>query len=768
MRLNRTYWGILFVGTAVALLNGCATTNWELVTLPPMPCHWANDQLRGETTAHVTDWLVVGPFPSPEAEPAAGGIKRTGFHQDFLETVGGETGSLKEGAIVPYTDAEGQPAEAIVELVHAGEDGAVDLQEQYDAEKCAAYAYALILVKRDAELGCLFGSDDWAKVWVNGELVHEVWEGDGRGLAPRSDQFMISLKRGINRVLVKVDQNTGPWGFSFELASPSVMERMRAEAEHRERITAVLDTAVEPVLRGHYTFNPGELPEVIWERLNLLEEAYGETEVTYRWFDGELNEVTHAEAPGRYAVYAEARTASGRVLRRATTFYCAPEDFFPWWPPYEIEAPYLPNPMVEEAVWKEQERAVRAYAGSAVVSGFYLSEQGAAFLAGMEEAKLLGRPATQLDEPSMRDQDYHLALKRKLLGMEDRYPPLAMPTKRADAVTVLRPGSPDAADVDPASRDAVRKVCRDWWEASKLPFTVLLARHGVVYFHEAFGELDGKPIGVEAKLPLASLTKGHCGLMLTQFLDQGLIDLDDPVGKYLPDFAMEGEKAITLRQCVTHTTGFEGHGNWGGMDNPWLDNLLATQLETLDPGKRYLYNGMGFDLAGKVMEAVSGKSIFRLMHENFFIPLGQDNPTIVDLGYGIDCTVEDLARVGQLVLNKGSYGDTRFFPEETWDRVVDPKPLKTHFPAIENSGDFRYNLGWHYVEERRNDVEGADGEEAPLIFSENTVMHGAASGAVLRIDFGNDLIVAMGRPDPGPEYGEYLTPFLMAVVDGLR
>jgi CubicO group peptidase (beta-lactamase class C family) len=257
-------------------------------------------------------------------------------------------------------------------------------------------------------------------------------------------------------------------------------------------------------------------------------------------------------------------------------------------------------------------------------------------------------------------------------------------------------------------------------------------------------------------------------LLLAQFIEQGLVDLDDPVGKYVPDFPTEGPKTITLRHCVTHTTGYEGHGMWGGLGNTWLDNAMASGLETLEPGAVYVYNGMGFDLAGKVMEVVSGKSIFRLMHEQFFQPLGHDNPTIEDLGYGVTCTVEDLARVGQLILNKGSYGDHELISRETFEEQVMPRAIGDFFPDLTSSKENRYNLGLHYWEERRPDVEPAEGEAAPLILGENTIGHGAASGAVLRVDYDHGLVVAVARPFPGAEYDKHVRRFLTAVADGLR
>ena len=83
--------------------------------------------------------------------------------------------------------------------------------------------------------------------------------------------------------------------------------------------------------------------------------------------------------------------------------------------------------------------------------------------------------------------------------------------------------------------DKIRKVCQEWYEESKESFVMLIAKNGNVLIHEAFGErADGK-VTLQTVTEIASVTKLLTGVMFAQFVDQGLIDIDDPVGKYLPD-----------------------------------------------------------------------------------------------------------------------------------------------------------------------------------------------------------------------------------------
>jgi len=233
-------------------------------------------------------------------------------------------------------------------------------------------------------------------------------------------------------------------------------------------------------------------------------------------------------------------------------------------------------------------------------------------------------------------------------------------------------------------------------------------------------------------------------------VDQGLIGIDDPVGKYLPDFPGSGEKAITLRQCFTHTSGFYGHGSLGGVQNPWLDNSLALWLPYIEPGKRHYYNGMGYNLAGKVMEIVSGKSILHLMHEYLFGPLQLKNTQLdIDLAYGIRSTAYDMAVVGQMLLNKGAYGKLRFFSEETYEALL-PLDLEIFYPEIKNKV---WGIG---ITPTNRYLKNEDSGEKRNILSDHIVGHGSATSSILNVDLENGIVVSQSRMDAGRQYHEYL------------
>jgi CubicO group peptidase (beta-lactamase class C family) len=252
--------------------------------------------------------------------------------------------------------------------------------------------------------------------------------------------------------------------------------------------------------------------------------------------------------------------------------------------------------------------------------------------------------------------------------------------------------------------------------------------------------------------------------LFAQFVEQGLIGIDDPVGKYLPDFPVTGSNVLTLRHCFTHATALDGHEEWGGMHNPWLENVIANASESLRPGQVHNYNGMGYDLAGKVMELVSGQSIFRLMRENLFDPLGMSQTTLEeDLGFSCFSTAADMAKLGQMMLNRGAYGELAFFSPQTFDQIL-PQPLSRFYPAIQNK-DWGIGLTWM---RQRHPQAGTNGiPKDATVLSRNVIGHGSATSAILRVDLDHELVIAQTRRRGGADYDQHLARLLLALEGAL-
>ena len=123
---------------------------------------------------------------------------------------------------------------------------------------------------------------------------------------------------------------------------------------------------------------------------------------------------------------------------------------------------------------------------------------------------------------------------------------------------------------------------------------------------------------------LASLTKvvGMTSAMM-QLVEQGRIDLDAPVQRYLPEWTGRWKERVTVRDLITHRTGlpaFRQYFKLGVSPDSTLRLQLATPLDTL-PGVRMVYSDIGIIVAGQVIERVSGERLDAYLARHVFEPL---------------------------------------------------------------------------------------------------------------------------------------------------
>ena len=500
-----------------------------------------------------------------------------------------------------------------------------------------------------------------------------------------------------------------------------------------------------------FQFWKGNFPELeVNSPATMKKFMGGDYSIEVRWFDTYQQEVDTLLQPGRYGYYAEITGANGMVMKRAGTMFCTPNDWMGWSEPMLSNIDYFPFDSVPESVWEENRELISDYGGQILLKSIVNNQDGGILMSFIHDMHLKNMKPGPYHTPVIMDGDYHIQLKRKLLGIEKKYPPLLAPERTSNTAPLLHSLEGKDKEKNASFEKEMQALCMEWAEFSGEPFDMLVAKDGAILFHGAFGEnLRGK-FTLEEPTEIASITKLYTGLLFAQFVDQGLIGIDDPVGKYLPDFPSTGEKAITLRQCFTHTSGYNGHGSFGGVQNPWLDNSLALWLPYLEPGKRHYYNGMGYNLAGKVMEIVSGKSVFHLMHEYLFAPLQLQHTQLdIDLAYGIRSTAFDMAVVGQMLLNQGGYGDLRFFSEETYEALL-PVDLENYFPNIK---DRKWGIGITPMNRYLKD-EGSG--EKRNILSDHVIGHGSATSSILNVDLENKIVICQSRLDKGRQYHEYL------------
>jgi CubicO group peptidase (beta-lactamase class C family) len=128
---------------------------------------------------------------------------------------------------------------------------------------------------------------------------------------------------------------------------------------------------------------------------------------------------------------------------------------------------------------------------------------------------------------------------------------------------------------------------------------------------------------------VGSITKVWTTTLVMQLADEGKLDVDAPVRRYLPDFRIADDAAaatITLRQLLCHTAGFEGDiFTDTGTGDDCVQKYVATLGDTAQlfaPGEMFSYNNAGFCVLGRVVEVLRDKPFDACLREHVFTPLG--------------------------------------------------------------------------------------------------------------------------------------------------
>lgn len=216
-------------------------------------------------------------------------------------------------------------------------------------------------------------------------------------------------------------------------------------------------------------------------------------------------------------------------------------------------------------------------------------------------------------------------------------------TPTSAAVPAPPPPAPAPAAPDFAT---VSKLIDEAIAARELPGAVVVVGHGgKVVFQKAYGVrkldgdqgLDGSPAPAEPMtedtiFDMASLTKSLAtATAVMQLYEQGVVQFDDPVQNYLPDFnpSNDPQRAeVTVRMLLTHFSGEAGEVDLG---DPWgldgadkaegLHRALMKPLQTR-PGEGFRYSDINYMLLGALIEQLTGESEDVYVQRNVFAPLG--------------------------------------------------------------------------------------------------------------------------------------------------
>jgi uncharacterized protein YbbC (DUF1343 family)/CubicO group peptidase (beta-lactamase class C family) len=157
---------------------------------------------------------------------------------------------------------------------------------------------------------------------------------------------------------------------------------------------------------------------------------------------------------------------------------------------------------------------------------------------------------------------------------------------------------------------------------------VLIGHNGKVVFRKAYGMRSLEPVKevmtVDTIFDLASLTKCIATApSVMKLVQEGKVRLNEPVAAYLPDFARNGKRDITVRELLTHFSGLtedlDLRTTWKGRDAAY--QMVMDQKPIIPPGSRFLYSDINFETLGFLVEKVSGMSLDEYAAKYVFTPL---------------------------------------------------------------------------------------------------------------------------------------------------
>jgi CubicO group peptidase (beta-lactamase class C family) len=255
---------------------------------------------------------------------------------------------------------------------------------------------------------------------------------------------------------------------------------------------------------------------------------------------------------------------------------------------------------------------------------------------------------------------------------------------------------------------------------------MLVATKDRILHLSAVGASDlatGRPMQTGDTFWIASMSKPITALGIALLVDDGKLSFDDPVEKYLPEFRRQwviqegapdrrvlvpAARPIRIRDLLTHTSGM---GEYVVTDPHWtlaeMSKVVAREPLRFQPGSWWAYSTAGLDVAGRVIEVASGQPFADFMRERLFDPLGMSHTTfwltpaqdqsrarsyrpnagthrleeaviaymyggaVTDPdrpalgGAGLFSTAEDVAKLYQMMLNRGVAGGRQLIKSET-------------------------------------------------------------------------------------------------------
>jgi CubicO group peptidase (beta-lactamase class C family) len=234
---------------------------------------------------------------------------------------------------------------------------------------------------------------------------------------------------------------------------------------------------------------------------------------------------------------------------------------------------------------------------------------------------------------------------------------------------------------------------------------LIIIRKGHIIGEAYFGDFK-----INSRHASHSMAKSFTSALVGIAIDKGLIKgIDERICRYYPEWDCKDKddlrSRITIRHAMTLTTGLAWQEDWSKWDPATNDSLkmaqsghfikyMAQRKGLYEPGQRFNYSTGDPMLLSRVIQAVTGVTVFEFGRQNLFKPLNianidwqEDRDGYTSTGWGLNTTVRDYAKFGYLYLNQGAWEDRTVVPREWVETSTQTDPSVKMWNA--------YGYLWH-------------------------------------------------------------------------
>jgi serine beta-lactamase-like protein LACTB len=271
------------------------------------------------------------------------------------------------------------------------------------------------------------------------------------------------------------------------------------------------------------------------------------------------------------------------------------------------------------------------------------------------------------------------------------------------------------------AEEQAQAIAKEWLARGIPGFSVSVAIDGKIIYSEGFGYADLEervPAWPTTKFRIGSVSKPLTSAALVKLVEEGKLDLDAPIQKYVPSFPDKGA-VITPRMLAGHLGGIRHYKDGEADSQKHYDTVLgglerfANDPLVVPPGTKFSYSSYGYNLLSAAIEAAAGEPYLDIQQKLVFTPLGllhttadepseiieqrarfysgakgkpKENSPYVDNSYkwaggGFLSTSEDLVRFGSALLKPG------YLTPESLALLFTPQKTK-------DGSETRYGMGW--------------------------------------------------------------------------